>query len=970
MKSKKKDMHKIFHDKGETLVVGCNSPIILADPSYAWYLETGDMHIFLVELEDGRPSSSRYYLFDIKPGEMFFGMDLSDIADDMILIAVGGSPDTTIIQLPRDYIKELGRDHYYTCAVADAIDTWIIHLASLMPRPIPRKDSTLLKQSEVGKLSKGNIIIPKRGVIWVSFGAKEELKSPIPSDAFMPITRNNWLEVHSDTEFYSVDTTMLFDLDPDWGCIDEYHKLILMGISTMRYILADRECDLLKKKASLNYKTFQNACLNLVGVLDKDVAGRYAVKEVREVALFKACGLVADAMNIKLTFPKEQEAVGDVDAILNVISKISRVRIRAVTLNGEWWKSDCGPLLAFVGEDKCPVALIQKTAESYDIVDPVTGERRPVDGESVRILDVRAYMFYRPLPERELGFRDIFKYIWQSKSGVSVNMLHMILIGFAGGFLGLLVPIFTGIIFNNIIPEAQKGQLFQIVAALIIVATAMGIFQLTQGFMMLRITEKGGAPLEAAMWDRILSLPVSFFKKFSSGDLAVRAFRIMEIKEALSGMGMRSLLMIIFSSFNLVLLFYYDSSLALWAVGLVIISLFMTAVIYAMFLKYQYVIVEMESRMQGLVLQLLTGIAKIRVAGVELNAFEVWASKFSKQCTVNFKAGSLNNVAMVLFASFPTFSSIVIFAKLGIFTENPMSAGTFLAFNAAFGTFMASIAMLGPFLNSVLTVIPHWKQMQPIFETVPEVSEGKESPGELSGRLSVEHLCFRYSRDAPMVLNDMSFDIKPGEYIGIVGPSGSGKSTLLRLLLGFEDLSSGSINWDGRDMSVLDVAKIRRQLGVVLQSSRIMIGSLFSNIVGTASLTMDDAWKAAEMAGLADDIREMPMGMHTMVSEGAGTFSGGQKQRLMIARAIVNRPRILLFDEATSALDNRTQAHVIGSLDMLQATRVVIAHRLSTIINVDRILVIDKGVLQQEGTFEELAGKPGVFADLIKRQQI
>jgi ABC-type bacteriocin/lantibiotic exporter with double-glycine peptidase domain len=187
-------------------------------------------------------------------------------------------------------------------------------------------------------------------------------------------------------------------------------------------------------------------------------------------------------------------------------------------------------------------------------------------------------------------------------------------------------------------------------------------------------------------------------------------------------------------------------------------------------------------------------------------------------------------------------------------------------------------------------------------------------------------------------------------------------------MLGFERPASGSIAYDGQDMSTLDVRALRQQLGVVLQESRVLPTDIFRNIVGATAHTMDEAWDAARMAGLYDDVKEMPMGMHTIVSEGGGTFSGGQRQRLLIARALVNKPSLIFFDEATSALDNKAQAIVTESMDRMDATRIVIAHRLSTIVNADLILYFDGGQIKEQGTYKELIAKNGAFASLAKRQ--
>jgi ATP-binding cassette subfamily C protein len=335
----------------------------------------------------------------------------------------------------------------------------------------------------------------------------------------------------------------------------------------------------------------------------------------------------------------------------------------------------------------------------------------------------------------------------------------------------------------------------------------------------------------------------------------------------------------------------------------------------------------------------------------------------------------IENSVTIFNTIMPTITAILIFWLVVVLTrkaqltgDQGFSIGSFLAFSAAFGIFMTGVTNLSNTLINVLEVVTLWKRSQPILTAEPEVDPDKSDPGRLKGQLIVDHVTFRYRQDGPLTLDQVSIEANPGEFIAVVGPSGSGKSTLLRLLLGFEVPIDGTIYYDGQDLGGLEVTAVRRQLGVVLQNSRINAGTIFENISGNALISVTEAWTAAEMAGLADDIRALPMGMHTFISEGGTNFSGGQRQRLMIARALALKPNILLFDEATSALDNRTQAIVTASLDSLGVTRIVIAHRLSTIRNADRIYVMQAGRVVQQGRFEQLVRQDGLFAQLALRQ--
>ena len=449
----------------------------------------------------------------------------------------------------------------------------------------------------------------------------------------------------------------------------------------------------------------------------------------------------------------------------------------------------------------------------------------------------------------------------------------------------------------------------------------------------------------------------------------MRANGIAEIRKLLSGAVLTSLLTGVFSLFNFALLFYYDSKLAL--IGLSVITVAVLFIIGTGYfqMKYQRALKDVEGKISGIVFQIITGISKLRVAGAEGYAFAYWAKKFAEQRRLAFRGRMILNRLSVFNSVLPIAASLAIFSWISFGSDRlQILTGDFLAFNAAFSQFLVAIIAMSSSILLIVSLLPSYERIEPILQALPEADHAKASPGELSGEIEVSHVTFRYESDGPAILKELSFHIKPGEFVAFVGPSGSGKSTLFRLLLGFETPERGAIQFDGQDLSVLDVDAVRGQIGVVLQQSRIMPGNIFDNIVGSSLLTLDDAWEAARMAGLETDIKEMPMGMHTVIGEGASTFSGGQRQRLLIARAIANRPRILLFDEATSALDNRTQSIVSESLERLQATRIVIAHRQSTIINADRIFVVQDGRIVQSGPYQELIDQQGLFKELAKRQ--
>jgi ABC-type bacteriocin/lantibiotic exporter with double-glycine peptidase domain len=322
---------------------------------------------------------------------------------------------------------------------------------------------------------------------------------------------------------------------------------------------------------------------------------------------------------------------------------------------------------------------------------------------------------------------------------------------------------------------------------------------------------------------------------------------------------------------------------------------------------------------------------------------------------------------MVASTSLPILGFVCVLAIAGG-GARPIDVAAFGACASAFAQLSAALINLTTSLNASIEVAPLFDRIRPVFEATLEVGEGRIDPGRLGGHVAVRNLSYRYSAEGPWALDNIDFEARPGQYIAIVGASGSGKSTLLRLLLGFDTPAQGGVYYDGKDLATLELRLLRRQIGAVLETAGLVPGSIFENIAGSAPLTRDEVMEAARMAGIDSDIAAMPRGLDTFVMEGGSQISGGQRQRVMIARALVNRPRLIFLDQATSALDSRTQAIVGASLAALNATRIVIAHRLSTIRDADRILVLESGRIVESGSYDELMGREGPFRRLVERQ--
>ena len=685
-----------------------------------------------------------------------------------------------------------------------------------------------------------------------------------------------------------------------------------------------------------------------------------------ETPLLITVGAVGKALGITIRSPAKSENANTLEGI----ARASGFRTRRVTLTPNWWQTDCGPLLAFTKKGNIPVALLPVKANKYEILEPVELTRTPVNRHTADLLAATAYTFYRPLPDREIAFWDILQFAFR---GQTPDLIKICWVGIIATLFGMFTPQITGILIDYAIPDAKRNLLIQMGLVLLAASLGVTIFQLAQSFTILRLQTKVGFDTQAAVWDRLLKLKPAFFRQYSTGDLHNRVSAVTQIRQRLSSSILRTIFTSLFLLLNLGLLLIYSFPLALVAISLALVVMVVTTISSIITRRKMRPLQQLSGEIFGLTVQLIGGASKLRVAAAESEAFACWVKKYTQQIKLILSTQLVEDLLTVFNVILPAVSSMLLFGLAVALSgqsegQTGLSTGTFLAFNTAFGTFITSATRLSNTLIDILEITILWERAQPILETKTEVDAHKYHPGRLSGQLKLDQVCFRYRQDSPLVLDGITLEAKAGEFIAIVGPSGSGKSTIMRLLLGFESPEAGTIFYDGRDLSGLDIAAVRRQFGVVLQNGRIMSGSIWENIAGGAIVTQDEAWSALQMAGLADDIEAMPMGIHTIISEGGGNLSGGQRQRLFIARALAHKPQILLFDEATSALDNRTQEIVTHSLEQLGVTRVVIAHRLSTIRHADRIYVLQGGKILQQGSFEKLTAVEGLFADLMARQ--
>ena len=684
--------------------------------------------------------------------------------------------------------------------------------------------------------------------------------------------------------------------------------------------------------------------------------------------LYDTLALICDRLKIQIEpFEKVKEAYGRKFSIED-IARLSGFSIREVVFEENWFKHDSGILLAF--KDQTPIACVPKGPKKYQAINLEKGISRIVDIDIARTLAPKAYMIYRPLPNKEItgwdlvrfGVADVFKH----------DIVNILLFSCLATVVGLLLPFLNQVVFDTYIPLANQSVLIQICALILAITLGSFAFTIVKNLSILRFSTTMSYSLQCAIFDRLYNLPNSFFSRYESADLAKRVLGITSIFKLLTESIITSVLSGIFSLLYLFRMFSYSGILA--ATGLVLVALNMgITVLFGMALtRYDKELMEVKAKISSVLYQIILGIAKIRIAMVENRAVLNYLDSFIKSKKILFKKDSASNLSASL-NMFMNTSFSAVFYFLLINASLNVSFGQFFGFISAFSLFSGAMISLVSVYLTANSAIPTYQRAKPILQSLPEYIDDAILPAKnLEGNIEVSNLSFKYREsDEEMVLSDISFKIDKGQYVGIVGTSGSGKSTLLKILLGFEKPTLGKVYFDDKDLDCLDKRELRKRFGVVLQDGQLITGSIFENIaITTSDVTEERVRQVVRMVGLEDDIAQMPMGLHTMISEGAGTISGGQKQRILIARSILNNPDILFFDEATSALDNLNQALVTQSLEQLKVTRLVIAHRLSTVQRCDNIIVLDGGHIVESGGYEDLISKRGVFYNLVVNQMV
>jgi NHLM bacteriocin system ABC transporter ATP-binding protein len=696
------------------------------------------------------------------------------------------------------------------------------------------------------------------------------------------------------------------------------------------------------------------------------------------------------------------DTIHDVNEQLDYVLRPLGLMTRDVTLEKGWYKDAFGPMLGVymeknedragsapdsAGDGKEPaeddsgsqesreeqsgpggtmVALLPGRVSGYRFRDPGTGKMTRITRANAARIAPDALCFYRPLPMKSLGIPDLLLYMKNCIS--SSDVIQIFLATLAVTLTGMIEPKVYQMITGPVLESRSVSLLMGTAVFLLSAAFASQLLSVVRSLVMSRISTKASLAVESSVMMRLLSLPLSFFRRYSSGELSSRTTAVSSLCSILLtnifSIGLSSLLSLLY----ITQIFNFTPLLVWPSIVIILVTVCASFVTSLMQIRISREKMKLGAQEAGMSYAMISGIRKIRLSGSEKRAFARWGRLYARNMEMEYNPPMFLKINSVIMTAISLIGNIVLYY---LAVRSGVGPSGYFGFSAAYGRVMGAFSSLAGIAISVASIPPVLEMAEPILKTEPEITSEKEVITSIRGSIELNHIAFRYEKDTPLVFEDLSLKIRAGEYVAIVGRTGCGKSTLVRLLLGFEKPEKGAIYYDGHDLNRIDPRSLRKKMGVVTQNGQLFQGDIFANItISAPHLTLKEAWEAAETAGIAQDIREMPMGMNTIISEGTGGISGGQKQRLMIARAVAPKPDILILDEATSALDNKTQKQVSEALDRLRCTRIVIAHRLSTIRNCDRILLIEDGKIAEEGTYEELIEKGGSFARLVERQRL
>ena len=967
----RRSLAELAADSGVPVACAGNLPLEMDDPDFVWFIDEGAADLFLVERRDGVEQSAPQHLLRAEAGRLLPGVAPQE-EDTVFELVAKGLPGTVLRRLPAASLTA-ARD----TEVGGQVDAWITDVSAILSRDThrPRPD-VLVEPGEIPSAS-GGTLSARRGVVWVSEPPRgaglflslidfAEGRPDGETAARLPLTPVTWLTLTEGVQLSTCSSESLAGEGVLLSALHGFHAAAFSLERLNRRLAVVDQANVVRAGANNRRSDEEGArhgLFNLYGLsreTDDEGAGDSALRE--------ALQLIGRHEGIDFKWPP---ATGDADSppLLGDILDASGVRGRRVRLAAadSWWATDCGAMLAFRADDGRPVALLPSAIGNYREIGPGRQGSVKVTAERAASLRPDAWLFYRPLSSSGVGPRELLR---AAGKGLAPDIVRIAAAGLLAGLVMLLPAVFLGFIADRVIPVREAGLLHAAVAALAVFALLGALLQVLQGMALMRFESRVTSRVEAGFWDRLLRLPARFLHRFPAGELAMRGMMFQGLRDAVQGVVANAVLSIVFLAPALVLIFLYDAGLGGLTAAVALLSLVVTVMLGLRQVSPHRRVLHAGQRLAGRLFQLISGITRLRIGRAEGSAFAVWARDYREQKRAELDLGAVEVHLKAFGAALPLLSgAVLLLAATGAGRPGIISSGDFLAVFTLFLLFQAAVVRLGASFGAVASAIPAFEQIRPFLGEPPEMIAEGEPVENLGGDIVFDHVSFRHDPDGPLILDDVSIQARPGEFIAIAGESGAGKSTVFRLALGLERPTAGSVYYDGRDLRHLNLKQVRRRIGVVPQHVRLHPQDLWDNIVGDhEDATGEEAWEAARLAAVDHPIAEMPMGMLTPVGTSASVTSGGESQRIMIAHALLRNPRVLLLDEATNWLDNDSQARIMENLAGLASTRIVIAHRLSTLRHADRIYVLQSGRVVQEGSFAELTAAEGVFRDLMRRQ--
>ncbi len=936
--------------------------LILDDEAFVWYVESGRVDVFLVEIKQSEVVSSYKHLARADEGRLVFAVDRN--RESQFQLRMKGSPGYRVHKIPlAGFLAHLSPE-----AFAGEVDLWLERLSQAIAEDIPLSPSISMTLHPGMKtdLPEKSVVSSQRGVVWVTSNPVPAFLSTGETDhqppCFIALCPQSWATYHKTSAIETLSSLQLLEREL---LVDLVYKFQVLAIDAEKL---NRKLDLVDiaqlqiDSTRLRQEAEDTAREQLARV---STSRRTAASDSQS-ALLQALQAIGKREGIDFMVPK-----GDAPTTLTSVLLASGVRAREVNLASSpyWWVGDSFSMLAHHCEDFRPLALVPSNFGRYRMVDPTKGQTRRVSSKDVQSIGERAWVFYRPLPKRTTTTKDILAI---AKQGLPLEAVRFLLTGFAVGILSFLPAFALAKLAQWVAWRENLELLPSLGVALVFVALLGMAMTYLQNSTLLRVEARTATRLSAALWDRLLGVPLNSLRGFSAGELASRAMVFQNLRDRASSLVANSLISVVFIFPILFLLFLFDIKLALISLCIGLVALAFVAASGALQLRPHKEFFRQRQRLSGTLYQLISGIHKLRSTGAEQSAFAFWANGYVRQKEAEISIARINTFTLAVTSSVPYLAATALFTA-ALFIRDQFSIAEFLVVYTGSMLFFSATARLGASVQALSSIPSEYQQIPPLLQTAPEgFDSGPQEQGmeiTLRGELRFDHVSFCYPGEVELVLKDISFHILPGEFVAVVGESGAGKTSLMNLALGLERPASGAIYYDNYDISHLNKRALRRQLGVVAQNGSLQPGTLLQNITGIAhDLGEAEAWEAARLATIEEDIRQMHLGMLTPVGDSSALYSGGQIQRILLAAAIIRKPRFVFLDEATNWLDNKSQARVMKNIESLAATRIVIAHRLSTIKEADKILVLEQGRLVQSGNYAQLSSVSGLFRSLMERQ--